>query len=162
MCMGGGSTGTDAGGYWGGEYYVSLDLNCMNGRQTRRPNNQSSLALCGVVSAPRQSRESLVAVHLHLALYALPSTLTAAAGGDDGADDDGASGLQGFKSLLAHLRPANATCFDLGAQAPGPVPSSDGSKGSKGSVACSDWSGCGPSTAWDYQACTAVRSLLHL
>ena len=91
MCMGGGSTGTDAGGYWGGEYYVSLDLNCMNGRQTRRPNNQSSLALCGVVSAPRQSRESLAAVHLRLALYALPSTLTAAAGGDDG-DDDGGDG----------------------------------------------------------------------
>ena len=71
-----------------------------------------------------------------------------------------ANSMIGFKRLLAALRPANATCFDLDSHAPGTVPKGGGFAGSNGSVACSDWSGCGPSISWDYQACTQVTQPL--
>lgn len=74
----------------------------------------------------------------------------------------GGGGLGGFQTLLRSLRPANATCFDLNAQAPGSVPKSRDFIGSTGSVACSDWSGCGPSTSWDFQACTQVTQPLGI
>jgi hypothetical protein len=78
-------------------------------------------------------------------------------------ENTAANPLIGFKRLLAALRrPANATCFDLDYWAPGKVPKGNGFEGSTGSVACSDWSGCGPSISWDYQACTQVTQPLGI
>jgi hypothetical protein len=85
------------------------------------------------------------------------STSSTAANATVGAPLD--APLDGFKRLLAALRGFNGTCFDLDKQAPGAVPMGRGFAGSAGSVACSDWSGCGPSVAWDYQACTQVQSI---
>ena len=79
-----------------------------------------------------------------------------------------APGLTGFNRLLKALTPANGTCFNLTMQAAGDVPSGDGpggAKGSSGTVACSDWSGCGSQQgglAWDYQACTQVTQPLSV
>lgn len=70
--------------------------------------------------------------------------------GDDAAGAGTGAGLEGFKRLLQALAVAkqpNATCFDLAAQAPGDVPKGQGFAGSQGSVACSDWSGCGPGSS---------------
>ena len=62
--------------------------------------------------------------------------------------------LSGFRRLLEPHYNTTKNCFDIAGQAPAAVPG-----GGHGTVACSDWSGCGPGLgglSWDYQACTQV------
>lgn len=86
-------------------------------------------------------------------------------------------GLAAFKRLLAPHANVSKGCFDIQQQAPADVPSTAPSSSwqppyypdrgagpapnppGKGTVSCSDWSGCGPGTggmAWDFIACTEV------
>jgi hypothetical protein len=141
---------------------------------------QRELNLCAPPDAPEFGWDPLefylVQYFATMAMFNYPpvtSPLAAACqhvlGTDFDSDADAStSGLNGFNRLLAALNQQhspNATCFNLSAQATDDVPKGGGFAGSKGSVACSDWSGCGPGAggkAWDYMACTEVTQPLGI
>lgn len=137
---------------------------------------QEQLGLCAPVGPSEYGWDPLefylVQYFATMAMFNYPPTASALGracghilGTPQGPRQAGGMGLAPFKRLLQALTPANGTCFDLGAQVPGDVPGGAGFAGSAGSVACSDWSGCGKQgggLSWDYQACTQVTQPLGL
>ena len=142
----------------------------------------AALNLCAPVTAPEYGFDELefyiIQYFATMAMFNYPPTssvLKAACDrvlgegeGEGEARTDGTGAvpaLAGFKRLLkALIKPANGTCFDVAAQAAGDVPAGTVAgtafAGSKGSVACSDWSGCGAQAGGTplYRVCARARA----